>query len=212
MLDRWSRFAAVTGILFVAAIVASIVVSGNTPNADAKAAAVVTFFKANRNSQLASNLLGAIASVFLAFFGAQLWNRLRAALPGSALPAAGLVGVAIAAAGGAIFSGVGFSLADVPDKIDPSAAQALNVLSNDFFFPLAAGISIFLIADGLTIARSGLLPRWLGWVGMLIGVVAMTPVGFIAFLAAALWVLVVSIWLLLRDLRAVPGRAPAAAG
>ena len=46
--------------------------------------------------------------------------------------------------------------------------------------------------------RSGVLPKWLGWVMVALGVVGVTPIGFISFLGSAILVLVLSIWLSLR--------------
>jgi hypothetical protein len=209
-MERLARFAAVTGIIFAALLAASILVGSSSPNSDATGKAVITFYKDNKNSQNLSAILGVLAVVFFVFFGAFLWNRLRRRLPESPLPAAGLVGVPLIAVGGAIFSSLTFSLTDVPDKIDPSTAQALNVLNNDLFFPFAIGIAIFLIANGLAIARGGVLPRWLGWIGIVIGLTSLTPLGVIAFFGSGAWVLVASVMMLVGDLRATSGPAAAA--
>lgn len=206
-MEKLARFAAVTGIIFAVFLAASIVTSGNTPPSDATGAGVALYFKDNKTSQNLSAFFGVLAVIFFVFFGAILWNRLRRRLAESPLPAAGLVGVALIAVGGAIFSSLTFALTDAPDKINPSAEQALNVLNNDLFFPFAIGVAIFLIANGLAIARGGVLPRWLGWVGIVIGLTAATPLGIIGFFGSGLWVLVVSIIMLVGDLRATPGQA-----
>jgi hypothetical protein len=211
IMERLARFAAVTGIIFAACLAASIVVSGNTPNSDATGAGVILFYKANKNSQNSSVFWSVLAVVFFVFFGAVLWNRLRRRLAESPLPAAGLVGVALIAVGGSIFSSLTFALSDIPDKIDPSTAQALNVLNNDLFFPFAIGVAVFLIANGLAIARGGVLPRWLGWIGIVIGLTAPTPLGIIGFFGSGAWVLVASVIMLIGDLRSTPGPAAAAA-
>jgi hypothetical protein len=80
------------------------------------------------------------------------------------------------------------------------------VLQADFFFPLAIGASVFLLASGLAIVRSGALPSWLGWAALALGVVALTPGGFFAILLMLLWIVVVSVMLFQR------GSAPPAAG
>jgi hypothetical protein len=207
-MERWARFEPVTGIVFAALLAGSILTSGSTPNSDATGATVIAFYKANKNSQNTSAFLGVLAVVAFAFFGAILWNRLRSRLTSSALPAAGLVGVSMIAVGAAIFSSLTFCLTDVPDKIDPSAAQALNVMNNDLFFPFAVGVTVFLIANGLAIARGGVLPRWLGWVGVVIGLTAATPLGVVGFFGSGLWVLVASVLMLVGNLRS--GSEPAA--
>ena len=57
---------------------------------------------------------------------------------------------------------------------------------------------MFLIASGISIVRHGALPRWLGWVAIVLGVASATPAFFIAFLLAAIWILIVSVMLALR--------------
>ena len=75
--------------------------------------------------------------------------------------------------------------------------QTLSVLSVDFFLPFLAGIAVFMFASGICVLRHGGRPRWLGWVAIVIGVVSLTPIGFVGFLAVFVWVLVVSIVLYL---------------
>ncbi len=53
--------------------------------------------------------------------------------------------------GGAIFSSLDWALADARNSLDPAAAQALNVLSNDLFWPFQAGLAVFSIGIGLAI-------------------------------------------------------------
>jgi hypothetical protein len=54
---------------------------------------------------------------------------------------------------------------------------------------------VLVFAAGAAAVRHGGLPKWLGWLGIVIGVVAFTPAGFIAFLAAGIWILIVSVLL-----------------
>lgn len=206
-MSKWARFSAVTGPLFAVCLTASFITGGSTPGSDATGKAVITFYKDNQHSQMASAVLGAVAVIFFIFFAAFLWNRLRTKFRDSPLPAAGLVGGALIGVGGSLFSAMTFCLTDVPDKLDPSAAQALNVLNNDIFFPFACGACLYLIANGLLVARGGMLPRWLGWVAIVIGVIAVTPLGFAAVIGFGLWTLVVSVIMLVRDLRSEPAVA-----
>jgi hypothetical protein len=48
------------------------------------------------------------------------------------------------------------------------------------------------------VIRSAALPRWLGWVMVLLGVIGFTPLGFVAAIGSAVLVLVLSVWLSLR--------------
>ena len=61
------------------------------------------------------------------------------------------------------------------------------------------GIFVFLLATGLSVVRgAGALPKWLGWVGILFAIIALTPIGFVAFIGLGLFTLVTSILLTVR--------------
>ena len=51
---------------------------------------------------------------------------------------------------------------------------------------------LFLWGTGLSVIRSGVLPRWLGWVMIVLGVVGLTPLGFVSAIGAAILVLVLA--------------------
>jgi hypothetical protein len=51
---------------------------------------------------------------------------------------------------------------------------------------------------GISVIRDGAFPKWMGWVLILLGVVAFTPIGFAAVIGLALWILIVSVMLTLR--------------
>ena len=84
--------------------------------------------------------------------------------------------------------------------------QALQALWDNDFIPMALGVLTFLVATGISIIQYGALPKWLGWVMLLLAVVGMTPVGFVAAIGTALLVLVLSILLSLRA-RSAPAAA-----
>ena len=114
-----------------------------------------------------------------------------------------------------MIGGIDFAATDVPGKISPAAEQALNVLQNDVFFGLLVGAGIFLLGNGLAIATNAAaaIPRWLGWVAVLLGVIALTPLGWISLIfALPLWCLIVSVLMFLRLRTAVPATAAPATG
>ncbi|HEV3230128.1 MAG TPA: hypothetical protein VGY97_11685 [Solirubrobacteraceae bacterium] len=198
MLGRWSRYAPLTGVAFVALIVAGVATSNNTPNSDASGQKVLAFYQAHHSSQQTGDFLFALAVVFLVFFTGSLRGYLRRTPAAEALSAVVLAGAVLLGTGLLIFSGLDFALSDVPSKLDPAAAQALNLLDNDLFFPVAAGGCIYGIAAGLAILRGAALPDWLGWVAIVIGIAAATPAAFPALIAFAVWTVVVGILVYMR--------------
>ena len=120
------------------------------------------------------------------------------------------IGAGILATGIAIDSTIAFALSEAADDIDPAAAQALQALWDNDFMPFALGSIVLLLASGLSIVRHGALPKWLGWIAIVLGVISMTPAGFVGFLGAAVWIVIVSVMLSLRARAAHRHRRPPA--
>jgi len=200
MPDKWTRLVPLTGTGFAVIMVLSAIIGKNPPDSDASGASVITFYGANQTNQNVSNLLGALAAgVFLFFVG---WLRAHLRDEGAGgLAAVGFGGGVLLAAGGASRAGFGFALADGAGKLDPGAAQALNVVFNGFY-PGAVGIAVFMIATGLAIMRTAALPRWLGLAAFPIGIIALTPIPLLALLGVVVWSLVTGVVMFARGNRA----------
>ncbi len=205
---RWIKVAPLTGVVFVGLMVAAFALGGGSPGSGATGQHVINFYRAHKGSQQASAFLVLYGMSFFLFFAANLRSFFRSSLPGSSLPSLSFGGAVFTAVGAALLGSLGFALADVPKKLSPGAAQALNVVSNDLFFPLLAGTCVFMIANGFATLRSRGLPVWLGWIAIVIGVIAVTPIGFIGFLALLGWTLVVSVLLTLRNREATAAAVP----
>jgi hypothetical protein len=194
-----------TGVAFVVVGVVSFVVGGEPKSADDPVREVVSFYVDNKGSVEAGAFIGVLATVLLVFFGGCLRGFLRSAAgDGETLSLLSFVGVAIVGVGLAIDTTILIALSEAADDIDPSAVQALQALWDNDFIPVVVGTQLFLWATGISVIRSGALPRWLGWVMVALGVIGFTPLGFVAVVGSAILVLVLSVMLSLR------ARAPAA--
>jgi hypothetical protein len=203
---------ALTGALFVVLVlVAFIGLGGDTPEGDDSARKVVSYYADNETKEIIAAVVLALSTVPLLFFSATLRDRFRVALSGrSALPGFAF-GAGVAAAGGFLAAAsLHFALADYATDVQPAAAQAMNAIDSDFFLPFSTGIAALVLASSLIAIRTKMLPLWLGWVGILLFIVSFTPVGFVAFGLAGLWIIVVSVLLYLRGETAAA--APAATG
>jgi hypothetical protein len=188
------RLAPLTGIAFVVLIVASFIIGGESPDVDDSTADVIDFWSENDSANIWSAVLGGLATVFLVWFGGSMRVFLRRGEgePGR-LSAIAFAGFLLAAAGGGMFCGFQFSAADTVGDVPEDVTQTLSVLTSDFFIPFAAGNLVAFVASGLAIVRFGVLPSWLGWVALVIGIASLTPIGFFAFLAGGIWILVASV-------------------
>jgi hypothetical protein len=210
------NLAPLTGALFVVlTLIAFIPIGGNTPEGDDSAQKVVSFYSDHESKEMIAAVVLALAAVALIFFAATLKQRLEEAKPERGiLPIVAFGAGLIAAAGFATAATLHFALADYASDIDPNAAQALNAIDSDFFLPFVMGLATMILATSLWQLRNrSLLPTWIGWVGIIIFIVSFTPLGFIGFGLAGIWVIVVSIMLYLSDETATaapPAPAPTA--
>jgi hypothetical protein len=176
-----------TGILFVVLFVVAFVISGETPSVDDSPREIVDFYLDNDSEQQWASALLALGCVALLFFLGSLRRALRA-VPGDdgVLSTVVALGGALIAIGASVFAGIGFTLGDAADELPASAILTLNALNSDMFFTVAVGTAVFNLALGLAVLRHGGLPRPLGWLAVVIGVVGITPAGFFAFLATGI--------------------------
>ena len=201
--DWW---APLTGVAFLVLLILSFIVGGEPPDANSPPQEIVDHYVDNKDSVQIGAVISGVAAAFLVFFAGSLRRALRDAEgPGGVLSAVAFAGAVIMATGAAIDGMISIALAERADDIEPVGVQTLQALWDNDWLPIALGITVLLFASGLSIARHGALPRWLGWVALLIAVATATPIGFVGFMGAALWVLVVSILLALR----LRGEAPA---
>ncbi len=199
------------GVGFVVLGIISFIVQGEPKSADDPVNEIVDFYLDNKDTIIAAQVIGAIAGLLLIVFGVYLANVLRAADEGArVLPLLPLIGFVIMNIGFAIDGTILIALAEAADDIEPTSVQTLQALWDNDFLPIAFGIMVFLFSFGIAVVRSGALPKWLGWVAIGLGVIALIPpIGFASFIGAALLILIVSI---LLTVRARPeGSAPATA-
>jgi hypothetical protein len=198
-----------TGILFVVLAIVAFLVSGETPSTDDSPQEIVDFYLDNDDSQAVASALLALGCVALIFFLGSLRRALRAAAGDEGgLSTVVLVGGLVIAVGASIFAGIGFTLGDAADDLPVEAVLTLNALNSDLFFPVAVGTAVFNLGLALAVLRHGALPRALGWLALVIGIVGLTPGGFFAFLATGIVIVWASIVLAQRA--AGPGPQPAA--
>jgi len=185
------------GLLFVALFVVSTFIV-STPNSDASPADAAKKYGAHTGGLAAQAWIISVAVlVGIAFF----WylRDLLAETPAlQRLATIGFGGALIFAASGGVSAGIDFALSDIANKTStsPTTMQVLNVFNTDVTGVMAAGgVAAFLLATGFVITRSAVLPAWLGWVAVVLGIAALvlqpaSPIG------AAAWVLIASIVLL----------------
>ena len=189
------KWAPITGVIAVVLLVAAALIGGEPVSADDPIEEIVDYF--DDDKQQLSAALGTLGALFLVFFAGSLSARLRRSLADPTLPAVTFGGGLALAIGFAIFSGITFTAAETVNDLEPGGIQVLAALNEWMFFPAALGNAAFYLAAGLGVVKSGALPVWLGWVAVVLGVLSVTPVGFIALIAGGIWIIVASIMMVM---------------
>jgi hypothetical protein len=188
-----------TGIAFVVLAILGVLVVGNPTDASHSPEEIVDWYTSNTGSVQVGAFIVAFAAAMLVFFAGYLRRILRAAEgEHGMLSLIAFTGAVMIAVGAAIDATIMLSIAERADDISPDSVQTLQALWDNDFIPIAVGTVLFVWATGISILRHGALNRWFGWALIVLGVVALTPAGFAAFLATGLWILVVSVMLLVR--------------
>jgi hypothetical protein len=217
--STWQRYAWIAGILFVVAFVAETVVSiGVGVSQNDSAAKIATALADHRERLLVIACLSVVYAVMFLIYLSGLYDLLRGDTDrrrflGSLVLAGGALFVALHAVSDiAITGALGAKLAVFESQHDPGMAYTLYLMT--FGLDSVGDVlgSVFALAAGLLVIHSGVLPRWLGWVSILAGILfflqgfglggviatfglVLDLIGFVLFL---IFVLVSSVILLTR--------------
>ena len=169
---NWQRVGAVSGILFFAFVLASFVFTPETPDEDDPTAEIVSTFADDRTGHLVGVYLSGLAALFFLVFVTALWSRLRAAETDrgpSTLVVLGGVGTAvIVLAANAVFLAL---VEAANDGREPEAVRALFQLDETVVLAVGWTSAAFYIGVAASSLSTGSLPRVLGWVAALLGLI-----------------------------------------
>jgi hypothetical protein len=194
----FTTLALLAGVVFVILTVVGFVIAGEPPSADDSAEEVVEYFTDNDAQVMIGSVVEALAGVAVLLFACSVSRVMRRSDEGM-LPTLVVAGATVLAAGLGVDASLRFAAADVAGDLDPSTIQTMNAIWSNFFFPMAIGMSTFVLAIALSALRTRIVPIWMAWIGFLLCIGFYTPVGFIAFLVSGLWIAIASILIWRRE-------------
>lgn len=219
---KWERAAGAGGILFVVMVVVSAILPGEPPMTNDSAPEIAKWFGDNRNEIREAALLSILATIPIVWWGSALFRRLERATGNHRLGIIVAIGIAVSAAGACVGAVVFSTIA----MLGPGYSGGLA--GTRFFYILGTGMN-GLVGVGTALAvgavaagilRTAMLPRWLGWSGALVALLAVLGTGvsasamdvvfflsMVSFVAVALWVLAVSVVMLRTPVDASAGPA-----
>ena len=145
-----------------------------------------------------------MAALFLAFFAVAIRDYLRDTGGGEFWPTVALVGAAVGVAGLFVAGGMHFALIDGANlshnrTLSPDAMVAINALDNDNFLAFSVPLGIMMFGAAGAVLKGGAgLPKWMAWVGIVLGITFFSPVGFFGFGLTGIWIIVASIMMYRR--------------
>jgi hypothetical protein len=214
---RGRRLDAATGVLAALLFIVAFGLPGKPPSPADPINDITAYLLDKRSTILVSDMVAALASAVFIWWLGSVRSYLRAGEGGEGrLSAAafmgGGVGAALVLAGVAAQSGI---VLHVGQLTDGNIVRVAFDTYNAIIAIAGAGFAVFVAAASCSAARSGALPPGLYWSGSLVAGLQIAScaaiyakdgffasggtLAFIAFLALALWVIVVSVVIVRRD-------------
>ncbi len=217
--SRWERLSLSNGILFAAVQMVTIAFTAvffatTHPPMDASPQEAARGFAQAQTMVEVGTFLYVLQVPFLLLFLGGLFGVLRRAEGGSGALATSALGAGIAMV---VIASMGALISSVTPIIGQLGGDGATVKAIDAMTPLALALSAFpravlLGAISVVILESGIAPRWIGWAGLVLGLISLVSTGTLVapelfpFLALGtlmfvVWVLILSV-VLLRSTRA----------
>ena len=197
---------AIGSILIPLALVFSFFTSQDTGDTGAE---VIAYAKDNSTDIWILQIIALASPFLIGAFVASLRVRLRAA--NEAYQALTVIGGTLFIA----FLGVGLTLWAAPllssDDLTTAGAEAYLAFDDAGWVLLGMGgisIGAMIIGASLAALDLGLVPKWAGWVSLLLGVVSLATIVAVGIFAWAVWLLAAGVYLLLGRDRVTTAEGP----
>jgi hypothetical protein len=190
--DRFQRYLPLTGVLAGIALAAGVLLTRDElGDEDPTAQAIADWYGSHSTVTLVVGFVCApLFALFLLFFTASLRGLLRSGEAEESLYSTVVAGAAPLVAFAILLMGwFDVATSSAVDNGHDEIAQTLYAVGQYSWLPWAAPAAALLLAAGLGGLRTATLPRLHGWVSVILGVIAISPVGFVSFLVLPLWLI-----------------------
>lgn len=209
--SKWERAAGAGGILFVVLVVISAVLPGSPPSTSDPAKDVAKYFADNADAIRQAAFLGIVATIPLVWWVAAIYRMLERETGNARMGVMAAVGVAIGGAAAGVSSVVyaAVAMSGVAGSGGLSGTKFFYLIGTNLTSMVAIGTALTVGAVSAGILRTGMMPKWIAWLGALTAVVAVVGsligvsgndvvfgAAFVSFLLFAVWLLAVSIVML----------------
>ena len=212
-----ARWGALGGIAYVVLfIIGTILLYDGTPDSSSSPAKIIAYYSdaGHRNKISIGWIVGGLGVFFFLWFLSALRRAVRRWEGEDGYL------TALTTIGGAIYATLAFTALAVnmgirtmsDDTYHHTVYPGLIHAADDASYILhstgGAGASAMIIAASLAAMRAGAVRTWMGWLGIVAGILAIASILFFTQAAIAIWILIVSGALFLRGATRAPATAP----
>jgi hypothetical protein len=197
MAARLGRLLPLTGLGFAVLTIAGNLTIDKFPDSNTSVSKLTRYYATHHHQVGVGGTLLAWAAILLGLFGVALWARVRSRDLHPVLAGAVLLGASVATANELTGASAYITLGTIGHQagVSPAALQAWHINGSE---GSVGSTMILLVAVGVAGILSRAIPRWLAWPALLLGIVQISPIGFLASLLALAWAAVTGIVLVLR--------------
>jgi hypothetical protein len=201
-----ARWAALGGLVYVVLfVIGTILLFDGAPSGDSAPAKVIRWYSdsGHRNRIHVGWLLIGLGVLFLLWFIGAL-RRAVSAVDGEGI-LTGVVGL-----GGGIYAALALASVALSDgirtmsddtyqhRVFPELIHAADDATWVMHATGAAALGVMIIATSVAFMRGSVWPTWAGWLGVVVGILALASIVFFPQFLFLLWILVVSLWMFRR--------------
>jgi hypothetical protein len=201
-----ARWAALGGVLYVVLfVIGTILLFSGAPSGDSAPAKVIQWYadSGHRNRINVAWILLGLSILFLLWFIGAL-RRAVSDVDGEGIltgvvSLGGGVYAALALASVALSDGIRTMSDDTyQHRVFPELIHAADDVTWVMHASGAAALGVMIIAASLAFMWGAVWPKWAGWVGVVVGILALASIVFFPQFLFLLWILVVSVWMFRR--------------
>jgi len=201
-----ARWAALGGVLYVVLfVIGTILLFSGAPSGDSAPAKVIKWYSDSGHRDrinVAWILLGLSILFLLWFIGA-----LRRAV--SDVDGEGIL-TGVVSLGGGVYAALTLASVALSDgirtmsddtyqhRVFPELIHAADDVTWVMHASGAAALGVMIIAASLAFMWGAVWPKWAGWLGVVVGILALASIAFFPQFLFLLWILVVSVWMFRR--------------
>jgi MFS family permease len=196
MFKLWERWGAALGVVAVVVWAIAFAFGNDSPESGDSDTTISAWLASNshQNRQIIgffAFLAGTLCAIgFFAALRERLADRGHPEM-GALAFGAGVASSVLSIIAITMFTAPSFLAADTrPSDVPPSTFRILNDMGYQCWVAGAVIGAIVVWATSAVALRTGLLPRWFGWLGILVGVVQLFAIFFFPILLFWLWILV----------------------